>query len=317
MDADRGLLEGFDGAVRVLIVGAGYVGAGLAARLATRYDVTLASSRPLLAWPSPPQVTVASYRGSSMGDLLFGPASDLLHLIDMTDVVVHATGPSGRAATTAQLHAAVDAHVGLLRTLCNHSHARLIYLSSMAVYHHDTAPSEPPYREDSVRMPQGLYAALKMAAEELLQGLPRTTVLRLAHVYGPSPAVADPNGLVTRAVAAAANGDPLSVSRRSWDFVHLTDVAHAVARVCEGKAQSAAYNIGDGPVYLPALVDMLNGLARRRGLPGAQVLEVDEHRSGPDCYLDCARAELELGWTPTVFPDVGLNELLAVKGAPA
>lgn len=169
----------------------------------------------------------------------------------------------------------------------------------------------PPYTEDSPVAPTSAYGRAKLAVErELLARADIVTpvVLRLANVYGPGQRIGTGQGVVAHWLDAAARGRPLvfygdAASIR--DYVHVTDVVDAMARVPAAGPLPPVVNIGSGvPVSLGALLRAVQAV-----VPAATDVRYEPGRrfDRRDVCLDTTLAGRVLGWTARV----GLAEGIA------
>jgi len=141
---------------------------------------------------------------------------------------------------------------------------RVVYVSSAAVY----AQSSRPLAEDSSLGPRGVYAATKLAAEELA----RTAAANGAHVViarpfnhagpGQAPEYALPS-FVRRLVRFQGHGGPIEVGDLDAlrDFMHVRDTVRAYARIEACAPSGAVVNVCSGRAS--RMQDLFDGLARR------------------------------------------------------
>jgi dTDP-L-rhamnose 4-epimerase len=181
------------------------------------------------------------------------------------------------------------------------------------------AALEPlPTPETKPLQPLSVYAVGKRDHEELTLAVCRAygipaTALRFFNVYGPRQALSNPyTGVAAIFAARLLNGRPPLIfedGRQSRDFVHVSDVAAAVAAALEpGTADDAAVNVGSGRSV--SVLDVAQTLAR--ALDVAVDSEVrNEYRAGDirHCFGDPSRAREILGWTPRTSFDDGMREL--------
>lgn len=185
--------------------------------------------------------------------------------------------------------------------------ARLVYASSAAVY--GDLP-DLPKREDSRTAPQSPYAESKLENERAAAELASAMGLRFFNVYGPGQRGDHPYAsVIPKFVAAAKTGEALPLTgdgTATRDFVHVRDVADAVARALESSAHGVC-NIASGT---ETSLSQLIALIRSR-IP----VEVQELPPRPGDVLrsvaDIARARSVLGWEPRVSLADGIAELLS------
>ncbi len=170
--------------------------------------------------------------------------------------------------------------------------------------------------EDAPLAPRSVYAATKTAQEHLSSSWAAATgssaaALRFHNVYGPGMPRDTPYcgvaAVFRSALAAGRAPQVFEDGGQRRDFVHVTDVAQAVARAA-GLADPApglrAYNIGSGS---PRTVgQMAAALAAASGGPPPQV--TGDFRAGDVRHVTAssARAGAELGYRPGIAFEAGM-----------
>lgn len=183
----------------------------------------------------------------------------------------------------------------------------VVYASSVSVY----APSRIGLRESSATAPASLYAAAKLAGEQLLEPLAAHGVgvaaLRYSSIYG----VGQHPGTVLPLLAnRARRGLPLHVfnGRRTQDFLHVDDAARATW-LASRQGACGAFNIGSGcPVSMSSLArEILEAFDR----PATSRLIEDPHAAEDDTgiRMDVGRARRALGFRPRIGLREGLRRL--------
>jgi len=166
--------------------------------------------------------------------------------------------------------------------------------------------------------PTSVYAVGKRDHEELTLAVGRgygipATALRFFNVYGPRQALSNPyTGVAAIFASRLLNGRPPLVfedGRQSRDFVHVSDVAAAVAAALEpGAADFDALNVATGhPV---TVLDV--GAALSAGLGVSIEPEIrNDYRAGDirHCFGDPSRIRALLGWEPRIEFADGMREL--------
>ncbi len=188
---------------------------------------------------------------------------------------------------------------------------RVVYASTIWVY----SDTEGDLMEETVALapPAHLYTATKLAGEmycrayQELYGLEHT-ILRFGIPYGPR---ARPAGVLAMFVKRALAGEPLTLAgdgSQSRRYVYVEDLAEGVVGALAPVAANRVYNLAGsedtsvaelaGTVQaLVGDVDVVHGPARNGDFSGAPV-------SG-------ARAERELGWTPSTPLREGVRRYIA------
>jgi UDP-glucose 4-epimerase len=129
---------------------------------------------------------------------------------------------------------------------------RVVLASTASVY---GEPKELPISEDAPLRPQTPYCLSKLASEHLLQfygktnGLP-WNILRFFNVYGPGQrSDAYYTSVVLTFIHRLLNGEPPVIDgdgEQTMDFVHVQDVARAVALALECEGTGHVCNVGTG-----------------------------------------------------------------------
>ena len=170
--------------------------------------------------------------------------------------------------------------------------------------------------EDAPLDPRNVYAATKVHGEHLAAIWARETggsvaALRFHNVYGPgmprNTPYAGVAALFRSSLAAGQAPQVFEDGRQRRDFVHVTDVAAAVARAATAALPTAActpLNIGSGQVTTVGdvarlLADLLDG-------PDPQT--TGQYRLGDVRHItaDSSTARSTLGWTPELTLAEGL-----------
>jgi UDP-glucose 4-epimerase len=181
-----------------------------------------------------------------------------------------------------------------------------VLASTAAVY----APHAAlPQREDAELAASGVYAATKIACEELARAAAIDTVcLRLFNVYGPGQQA----GIVARVVAAARDGSRLRIQgdgEQTRDFLHVQDAARAFLLALSRKEPFKAMpiNIGSGAEI------SVNGLVRLAVEVTGRPIKAEYSAARPGdlrrSAADITRARAELGFEPRVSLADGLRDL--------
>lgn len=203
-----------------------------------------------------------------------------------------------------------------IRAVQNAGGPSTILLSSGGTVY-DTS-RKPPYHEGSSIRPAGAYGRAKRRLETaLLTNDAHGVVLRVSNAYGPGQPVAPGQGVIAHWLNAIATGAPLHVyggPEVSRDYVHVTDIARAVAAVVERPDVShEVLNVGAG--VATTLGELLEEVIRVVG----REPEVVHHPSRPfdvrHSWLDCRKAEEKLGWRATTTLAEGLAETWAAVSA--
>lgn len=168
--------------------------------------------------------------------------------------------------------------------------------------------------------PASIYAATKYAQEELIrigaqaQGI-ASAVLRFQNVYGEGQSLNNPyTGILSIFSTRIRQGKSLPIfedGSESRDFVHVTDVARAVALALKtDTGMFDIFNVGLGEAV--SVMEIATKLVER--LNGTVAPHVTaEYRVGDirHCYADITRAQAVLGYQPQVDINSGLDRFVA------
>lgn len=181
------------------------------------------------------------------------------------------------------------------------------------------APLRPGLVSEDARLdPRNTYAATKLHGEHLAATWSRetdgqATALRFHNVYGPGmPRNTPYAGVAAVFRSMLERGDSPKVFEdggQRRDFIHVTDVASAVAASCVAElAQFTAYNVGSGMVR--TIGDLATELSRAYGGPAPVV--TGAYRLGDVRHITASSERLrnDLGWKPDYDLRSGVDDLL-------
>ncbi len=203
---------------------------------------------------------------------------------------------------------AFDYHViPLLRTL-EHLKARPIrrFIAFSTVLLYDAARLTLPVTEEAPIDPyKHRYVLSKHLAEQACafygQSMP-TVTLRLSNMYGPTPRMGYDliHDLVRQLIATGSAQVRSRVPRR--DFIHVDDVARAVATLLDSDA-TGVFNMGTGEMTSVAtVVDLLQALS------GCSIASLDLPVDPPlDFVCDITRLQRAIDWVPAHTIESGLR----------
>jgi len=286
--------------MRVVVTGgAGFIGSHLAAHLAER-------GFRIVAVDNLERASAVKRLEDACVPLVVG---DIRHVdLPLADVVVHAAAYINveesweRPYDYMWNNAAATARVA---KQCAETGARLIYISSAAVY---GEPQRLPIDENHPTRPLSPYGLSKLAGEQIAQMLaPEVAVLRLFNVYGPGQ-TGPYAGVITKFIERAKKGLPPVIfgdGTQTRDFIHVADVARFVEVVLD-RGAAGVYNVGTGrSVSIRELAAVMMRLAGLYGEPlYAPPRPGDTRHSAAD--VSKARA---LGWEPRITIEEGLKGL--------
>ena len=171
-------------------------------------------------------------------------------------------------------------------------------------------PDRLPADEATPVQPLAPYGFHKFLGEEVLRlvgshGKISTCILRYGNVYGPRQNPKGEAGVVAIFATQLLRGERPTIfgdGTKTRDYVFVADVVRANLLAMEKAPPGARYNIGTGqPTTDQRIFDLVRaavGSDREPMYGSKRPGEVDH------IWLDCNRAERELGW----FPEVPLEE---------
>lgn len=248
----------------VLVVGGGFLGTAIAARLAGEVATALLARRSLLPEMLPGVRVLA---GDATDPELLAAA-----LTGITDVVFCAgsalPAEAERDPERAR-HADLDPLETTLTELRGRAEVGILYLSSGGTVYGE--PDILPVPESHPLRPRTHYGAIKVAAEGMLADLltdrgGTATALRCANVYGPGQRPWRSQGVVATLVAAALSGDSVPLygdDQAVRDHLWVEDIGAVVSALLGRTDLPPALNVGSGVgttlQHLLALIEEATG----------------------------------------------------------
>jgi dTDP-L-rhamnose 4-epimerase len=279
--------------------------------------------------------------------------------------VIHLAAETGTAQSMYEVSRYTETNVcgtaSLLDYLANHKHkvVKIILASSRSVYGEGTyvcarcgivfpsMRSEPMLRlkiwqpecptckgivvatatrEDAKTAPASIYAATKLAQEDLVRisgkalGIP-TVIFRLQNVYGEGQSLKNPyTGILSIFSNQLRLGKIVNLyedGQESRDFVHVSDVARAVVLgASRDGADGGTLNVGSGH---PTTVGRIALLLKERIGAEKQPVISGQYRLGDirHGYADTTAIHKQLGFAPSIALEEGLDRFIAwVKRQP-
>lgn len=228
----------------------------------------------------------------------------VLHLAAQGGVSRSLRDPAGDALNN------VVATLALLRAVVDAGRPRFVFASSGgAIY---GRARRLPTRETAPARPLAPYGAAKLAGEGYLGMFQRTfklsyAALRYGNVYGPHQDGTGEAGMVAISCRRLLDKEPPRVTgsgEQTRDFVYVGDVARANLLALAATVQGPI-NIGTGrPTSIMTVARTLTALGGLQVEPEfAPARPGEVHAS----YLDPARAQARLGWSPKVALEEGLE----------
>lgn len=176
-----------------------------------------------------------------------------------------------------------------------------------------------PTAEDSVPRPASIYAATKLAQEDLVRIFSEstgvaTTSLRFQNVYGEGQSLNNPyTGILSIFSTRLRRGLRLPIFEdglESRDFIHVDDIARAIVMAIEAPTTGyKVFNVGSG--VATSVLALAGLLAARFGM--ADTTDVTgQFRLGDirHCTADMSRIGTELGFRPAITLQQGLDRFV-------
>ena len=190
---------------------------------------------------------------------------------------------------------------------------RFLHVSTDEVYG-DIPPGQSS-AESYPLQPNSPYAASKASADMLVRSFVRTygfpaVITRASNNYGPYQF---PEKFVPLMIANALENKPLPIygdGLQERDWLNVEDHCRALALVLQRGRDGEVYNIGGGNTE-PNLA-MLRRILRALDKPESLMKPVKDRPGHDRRYaLDCSKIKAELGWSPQVPLETGVQKTIA------
>jgi dTDP-glucose 4,6-dehydratase len=186
---------------------------------------------------------------------------------------------------------------------------RYLHISSAEIFGSCSGPID----ESAPFRPSTPYAVSKAAADLHLNtmiqnhGFP-ATLIRSTNVYGKHQQLWK---IIPRSIIYLKQGRTIDLhggGRAVKSFIHVRDVVAGLLRAIE-EERSGTFHFSDPNDRTVA--DVVRPLSERMGRRFESATRVVEERKAQDAryWLDCSRAERELGWSPRVSFEEGIAEV--------
>lgn len=323
----------------VVIGGAGFIGANLAARLLDDgEDVVVLDNFSRLGADANVEWLKERYPGVSVVKAdIRRDIKSLERAISRADAVYHLAAQV--AVTTSVADPRTDFEINALGSFNvleaarrTRSEAVFVYASTNKVY---GSLEDVPVQEDEIQYVyadgrRGIreeerldfhspYGCSKGAGDQYFRdyarifGL-RTIVLRQSCIYGPRQFGVEDQGWLAWFCIAAATGRPITLygtGKQVRDLLHvgdLIDVMRLVVRK-DDIAGGQIYNVGGGPTQAVSLLEALALLADELGHPIDYAFGPARPGDQPIYVSDITKARDQLGWEPQIGLEDGIRQL--------
>lgn len=302
--------------MRILVTGAGLVGAHAAAALSSDHEVVLADIAPDDRYVRSVAQDRVRLERCDVTD-----REGLRRLMANVNAVIHTAGLIGPLAQS-QPHQAFSVNVvGTLQVVEAARLAgvdRLIYASTHGVYDFTRGPDEP-MPEQSPTAAHSVYAASKLAAEQVLRAYADAygmaiVALRFCNLFGRGRYVAGSRGgeAFNELITSVARGEPGPIGsplagRSEW--LYAKDAGRAVAAAVAAAVPTGftIVNIGSGDLTGPD--DLLRSISRV--VPDARFVTAGAPGRERRQPFDLSRARRVLRWAPTFTLEAAIADYIA------
>lgn len=207
----------------------------------------------------------------------------------------------------------VQGMINLLSAAVKAGVRKVIFASSGGTVYGTT--TNLPIREDQPFSPESPYGISKAAGEYYLRyyaanyGL-RYTALRYANVFGTRDTTSSEH-VITVFTRRLLDGEMPVIhwdGEQAKDYVHVEDVVRANLLALNA-GDNEAYNIGSGkPISVNTIFTLLSEIIGVKVKPTYGPRRVGDVRL---FYFDCSKASRELGWTPDMPFESGLQQAVS------
>lgn len=191
--------------------------------------------------------------------------------------------------------------------------SRFLHVSTDEVY--GDIPAGLASDESYPLQPNSPYSASKAASDMLVRSFVRTygfpaIITRASNNYGPYQF---PEKLLPLMIANALEDKPLPIygdGLQQRDWLYVEDHCRALHLVLKRGREGEVYNIGAGNTE-PNL-SMVRRILRALGKPESLITQVADRPGHDRRYaLDCSKITRELGWSPSLNLDEGIQQTIA------
>lgn len=170
---------------------------------------------------------------------------------------------------------------------------------------------------DHLPNPSNIYGSTKLCQENLVRNWAQSFgvdayILRLQNVYGAGQSLTNPyTGVLIHFLRMLSHNKTVSIYENGGitrDFVHVSDIASAIAATLSGNGPAGTYDIGSGERL--TLEEVAGQICELTGGPAPEFC--DAYRLGDvrHAAADISLAKSALGWVPQVSLKDGLSGLI-------
>lgn len=262
---------------------------------------------------SPPMFTVdAEFTQGVLDD-----AAGIVPLAKHSDTVVILTSASspatGNANFTREVVDHVEKTVALIELCQANGVTKIVFSSSGGTVYGGN--HQYPTDEDALCMPRNAYGVSKLAIENylrvigMLKGI-STISLRISNPYGPFQ-VSRGQGFIAAVAEKLLSHQRIDIwgdGKVVRDFIHVSDVATAIALACQSEVNHSTVNIGSGTgVDLLSIIKLLESAAEVK----ADLRFLEERNIDVKYNVLCNKlANSVFGWSPRISLSAGLADTI-------
>lgn len=202
--------------------------------------------------------------------------------------------------------------------------SKFIFVSSGGTVY-GNQPAGTPVRESAQTWPVSLYGTSKLCIEHIAllyfsqRELP-AVIVRPGNAYGMGQVPFRGQGLVSTALASGLTGREVTIfgdGHAVRDYVHVVDIADAIARLVESGKPGEIYNVGTGiGVSVRELLEAYIVPALARDGVRLDVTYHSARRADVEYnVLDSSRLTTLTGWKPAIGLADGIDQVLRWLGA--
>lgn len=228
--------------------------------------------------------------------------ADLKTCLKQVDAIVHlaAMRPNLEADTLGfqpYFEANVKTTENILRVASELGIQRFCQASSISVY---SSFNSVPFRETDFPVALNFYGASKIACEQMAmlyakQNAMRTISLRIAQILGNDQLQSGKMLMKFMSMARTKEALPLwGEGRDARDTVYIKDVVTAIEASIDNNEANGIFNIGGGRAITNR--EVAESINLVFGNEGNLFFDRTHQESDREFYMDCSRAESELGW---------------------
>jgi len=306
--------EGNSQPQRILVIGgAGYIGSALLPKLLKQgYQVRLLD---VFMFGTDPIADVITHKNLDVMEGDFRQINTVVEAMRGMDAVIHLGAIVGDPACALDEELTIDINLIATRLIAECAKGngirRFIFASTCSVY----GASDQILDEQSSLKPVSLYARSKVASENVLSSMVdkrfRPTLLRFGTVYGLAGRTRFDLVINLLTAKAVVDGKITVFGADQWrPFVHVEDVASAVARVLESPLEDIGgevFNVGSDPQNktLGQIGEMIH-----KQVPTADLIVGGADGDRRNYRVDFSKIEKKLGFKPDWTIENGIKQVI-------